>query len=57
MTALVCSVGLFANQSIYTGPIPQNFPEVGDITFAVGFVLAASLYAALTRRPAREPAA
>src|SRR5213594_2286167 len=42
---LVVSVGLFANVfSIYTGPIPNNNPGIGDITFFVGFALTAVLY-------------
>jgi nucleobase:cation symporter-1, NCS1 family len=42
---LVVSVYLFANvYSIYTGPIPNNNPGIGDITFVVGFVLTAVLY-------------
>jgi NCS1 nucleoside transporter family len=42
---LVVSVYLFANVfSIYTGPIPTNNPQIGDITFLVAFVLTAVLY-------------
>src|SRR5713101_7849554 len=42
---LVVSVGLFANvYSIYTGPIPNGNPGIGDITFIVGFVLTGVLY-------------
>ena len=46
---LVVSVGLFGNAfSIYTGPIPNNNPGIGDITFIVGFVLTAVLYYAFS---------
>src|SRR5438094_263914 len=42
---LVVSVGLFANvYSIYTGPIPNGNPGIGDITFIVGVVLAGVRY-------------
>src|SRR5437660_234230 len=42
---LVVSVGLFANvYSVYTGPIPTNNPQIGDITFIVGFVVTGALY-------------
>jgi nucleobase:cation symporter-1, NCS1 family len=40
------SIWLFANQTDYVGLIPRHFPAVGDLTFEVGFVLAALLYAA-----------
>jgi nucleobase:cation symporter-1, NCS1 family len=42
---LVISVYLFANVfGLYIGPIPTNNPDVGDITFIVGFVITAVLY-------------
>jgi purine-cytosine permease-like protein len=42
---LVVSVYLFANDfGLYVGPIPTNNPQVGDITFIVGFVITAVLY-------------
>jgi NCS1 nucleoside transporter family len=42
---LVVSVGLFANvYSVYTGPIPNANPQIGDITFIVGFVVTGALY-------------
>ena len=56
---LVVSVGLFANVfSIYTGPIPNGNPGIGDITFIVGFVLTAALYYAfnMMSRRATSPA-
>jgi len=52
--ALVVSVGLFANvYSVYTGPLANNNPQIGDITFIVGFIVAGALYYAfnmMTRR-------
>ena len=42
---LVVSVGLFANVfGLYVGPIPNSYPQIGDITFIVGFVISAALY-------------
>ena len=43
------SIWLFAAQTDYTGPIAKAHPGLGDLTFEVGFVLAAVLYAALFR--------
>jgi NCS1 family nucleobase:cation symporter-1 len=53
---IVVSVALFSNESFYTGVVPKAVPEVGDITFFVGFLVAAVLYAVLsaTQRN-REP--
>jgi len=41
---LVVSIWLFSNQAVYLGPIPKSYPQVGDITFIVGFALSAVLY-------------
>jgi nucleobase:cation symporter-1, NCS1 family len=43
------SIWLFANQTEYTGVVPKHVPQVGDLTFEVGFVLAALLYALFFR--------
>lgn len=43
------SIWLFSNQKFYTGLIPQHVPAIGDLTFEVGFVLAAVLYVALSK--------
>jgi NCS1 family nucleobase:cation symporter-1 len=55
------SIWLFSNQTEYTGPIAKHHPGVGDITFAVGFVIAAAGYAVLfllgRRRAANRVAA
>jgi NCS1 nucleoside transporter family len=51
------SIWLFSNQTDYVGVVPKHFPAVGDITFAVGFVVTAVLYVVLrSLRPARAPA-
>jgi nucleobase:cation symporter-1, NCS1 family len=42
--AIGVSILLFANQTDYTGVIPMHHPAFGDLTFEVGFVLAAVLY-------------
>jgi NCS1 family nucleobase:cation symporter-1 len=39
------SIWLFANQTDYLGVVPDHHPALGDLTFEVGFVLAALLYA------------
>jgi len=38
------SIVLFANQTEYVGVLPKHHPALGDLTFEVGFVLAALLY-------------
>jgi len=56
---LVVSVYLFANvYSIYTGKVAEANPQIGDITFIVGFVLTAVLYYAFSMvgRTASSPA-
>lgn len=53
----VVSIYLFSNQALYTGPLPLRIPQLGDLTFLVGFVLAALLYYVLARgRLARSQA-
>ncbi|MCU1606098.1 MAG: hypothetical protein JWP46_2563 [Modestobacter sp.] len=56
LVGIVVSVGLFSNETFYVGVVPTHVPEVGDITFFVGFLVAAGCYAALfaTQR-SREP--
>jgi nucleobase:cation symporter-1, NCS1 family len=41
---LIGSVWLFASNAIYVGPIASNNPQIGDVTFIVGFVISAVLY-------------
>jgi nucleobase:cation symporter-1, NCS1 family len=46
------SIYLFANQTGspgYVGLVPKHHPAFGDLTFEVGFVLAALLYALFFR--------
>ena len=43
------SIWLFSAQTDYVGPIAKAHPALGDLTFEVGFVLAAVLYAVLRR--------
>lgn len=49
VAAMAASVLLFSNQTLYVGPLPRALPELGDVTFIVGFVLAFALHAALRR--------
>jgi NCS1 nucleoside transporter family len=42
---MAVSIWLFSNQTQYRGPVPTAHPAFGDITFEVGFVIAAGLYA------------
>lgn len=49
------SIVLFANQQLYVAPVPRVLPAIGDITFLVGFAVAALLYLALARRPVPTP--
>jgi hypothetical protein len=42
---LIVSVYFFANIfGVYVGPVPNNNPDFGDITFIVGFLLSGGLY-------------
>jgi NCS1 family nucleobase:cation symporter-1 len=43
--AMVVSIWLFSDQTKYLAPIPKAHPALGDLTFEVGFVIAAVLYA------------
>jgi len=54
---LLVSVGLFANvYSVYTGPLANNNPQIGDITFIVGFIVAGALYYAFNMMTRSQPA-
>jgi nucleobase:cation symporter-1, NCS1 family len=46
----------FWNQALYLGPVPRAVPELGDLSFFIGFVVTAAVYFAL-RRGTRERAA
>ena len=53
---MVISIWLFANQVKYHGVVPKAHPSIGDITFEVGFVIAAVTYAILYKvLPANRP--
>jgi nucleobase:cation symporter-1, NCS1 family len=59
LVGIAVSVPLFSNQVLFTGLVPRLVPGVGDVTFLVGFALAAAVYALLFRRvaaPTAEPA-
>jgi NCS1 nucleoside transporter family len=47
--SMAVSIWLFANQTDYLGVVPKHHPAFGDLTFEVGFVLAALLYALFFR--------
>jgi NCS1 family nucleobase:cation symporter-1 len=47
--AIGVSIYLFANQTDYVGVVPKHVAAFGDLTFEVGFVLAAVLYAVFFR--------
>jgi NCS1 family nucleobase:cation symporter-1 len=44
---MAVSIWLFSNQSKYVGVVPKAHPKFGDLTFEVGFVISAVLYAVL----------
>lgn len=46
---MVVSIWLFSNQTEYTGKLVEHHPNLGDITFLVGFVLSAAIYLGLER--------
>jgi purine-cytosine permease-like protein len=58
---MIISVWLFSDQTKYVGYVAKHHPGVGDITFLVGFVVAAGAYLLLTtvmpERNAAPPAA
>jgi NCS1 family nucleobase:cation symporter-1 len=52
---MIVSISLFSNQSVYVGVVPKHWAAFGDITFEVGLVVAAVLYALLFRfQPDRD---
>jgi NCS1 family nucleobase:cation symporter-1 len=44
---MAVSIPLFSDQTKYVGPVPKHAPNVGDLTFEVGFVVAVAVYLAL----------
>jgi NCS1 nucleoside transporter family len=61
LVGIVVSIGLFSNQTDFTGLIARQLPGLGDIAFLIGFLLAGGLYLGLrplaARTPGKEPAA
>ncbi len=49
LIGLVVSVLLFSNQQKFVGAIAKAVPELGDITFFVGFLLSGALYLLVNR--------
>lgn len=60
VVGVIASIWLFANQTDFTGVVPKHHPAWGDITFEVGFVIAAVVYFGLFKlartRPERDGA-
>jgi NCS1 nucleoside transporter family len=44
LVGMVISIWIFSNQVNYTGILPRHHPAFGDLTFEVGFLIAAVLY-------------
>jgi NCS1 family nucleobase:cation symporter-1 len=49
LVGMVVSIWLFSDQALYVGWFAFNYPQFGDLTFVVGFVISAVLYFALTK--------
>lgn len=49
LVGLVASVALFSNQEKFVGVVAKAVPQLGDITFFIGFLLAGGCYLALCR--------
>ena len=45
LLGMAVSIPLFSNQTDFTGYLVRNHPNLGDLTFEVGFILAALAYA------------
>ncbi|MFD1814505.1 purine-cytosine permease family protein [Rhodococcus gannanensis] len=54
VVALVVSVLLFGNQTLFVGLVARAVPAFGDIAFFIGFVVAGVLYLALCARKIRS---
>ena len=55
IVGMVVSIWLFANQSDFVGVLVKHHPGLGDLTFEVGFVLAAVVYWALFKLARTRP--
>lgn len=51
LIGVIASIPFF-NQSLYQGPIALKYPQLGDISYYVSFVVAGIVYLAMTRRSA-----
>jgi purine-cytosine permease-like protein len=49
LIGLAVSVLLFSNQQKFVGYLARMFPQLGDITFFVGFLIAGGCYLVLAR--------
>ncbi|HYK98345.1 MAG TPA: cytosine permease [Candidatus Acidoferrales bacterium] len=49
LVAGAVAIYFFAAQALYTGPVPLRWPQLGDLTFLVGFALAWILTVAFRR--------
>lgn len=56
-TGTALGVWLFSNQSDYTGLVAKHYPQIGDLAFAAGFLIAGALYLALRKVPGLGPSA
>ena len=54
---LAVSVWLFASNELYVGYVAFNYPQFGDLTFVVGFVITGVLYYAFNMMSPRKAAA
>ncbi|MDT4894901.1 MAG: hypothetical protein QOE97_3936 [Pseudonocardiales bacterium] len=55
LVGMVISIWIFSNQTKYVGILPKHHPAFGDLTFEVGFVIAAVLYWALWQLDRTRP--
>jgi NCS1 family nucleobase:cation symporter-1 len=56
LVGMAVSIPLFSNQTQFVGAVAKAHPGVGDLTFEVGFVVAALAYAVLLPLSRRRPA-
>jgi nucleobase:cation symporter-1, NCS1 family len=54
VVGIVASIPFWNNTTIFTGPVPKANPAFGDVTFIVGFIVAAVVYWALSAIGAQE---
>jgi cytosine/uracil/thiamine/allantoin permease len=49
VVGLIVSVALFSNQEKFVGFVAKAYPQLGDVTFFVGFLLSGGAYLVLCR--------